>query len=322
MAESSRIDLSILVVSYNTRDLTLACLRSIFQQTTGCTFELVVIDNASKDGSPEAIAEEFPNITLIRPRMNLGFAGANNLAAQHASGQYLLLLNPDMVVLDGAIQKLYAFATHDGGRSIYGGRTLYPDGSLNPTSCWGRPTLWSTFCRGIGLSFLFPGNRIFDPEALGGWKRDSIREVDIVTGCLLMLHSDLWRKWGGFDPQFFMYCEDADLCLRARRAGAHCKICPDAKVIHYRAASERVRSDKVVRLFTAKAQLFRKHWHPLAATLGVALLSLLPLTRVIALWALKSVRASQRESYETWCTIWQRRSEWARQSIAANHTAG
>ncbi len=197
-------DLSILIVSYNTRALTIACLESVELQSQGLDYEVIVVDNDSRDGSAAAIAARFPRVRLLALSENLGFARANNLAARQARGRYLLLLNPDTVVLNRAIPRLLEFARTRVGPAICGGRTLNPDGTLNPTSCWGWPTPWSAWCRATGLATMLRGSRWFDPEALGGWSRDSVRQVDIVTGCLLLLPRELWQQLGGFDPQFFM----------------------------------------------------------------------------------------------------------------------
>ena len=134
--------LSIIVVSYNTREMTLACLQSISEQTQ-LPHEVIVIDNRSDDGSADAIAAAFPDHRLIRAERNLGFAAANNLAAREARGDFLLLLNPDTLVLRGALDRLVAFARKRPEARIWGGRTLYADGRLNPGSCWGRITPWS-----------------------------------------------------------------------------------------------------------------------------------------------------------------------------------
>ena len=208
--------LSIIIVSYNTRDITLACLESVYAQTRETSFEVIVLDNASSDGSADAIAGRFPQVRLIRHPINLGFAGGNNLAAKDAAGEFLLLLNPDTVVLNGAIDTLMAFARANPGAGIWGGRTVFADGTLNPTYCWKRQTAWSAFCCGTGLSSLFRGSRVLDPEAMGAWNRDQAPEVDIVSGCFLLITRALWDTLGGFDPAFFMYGEEADMCLRAR----------------------------------------------------------------------------------------------------------
>jgi len=304
--------LSILIVSYNTRDMTLACLASVFVQAREVEPRVIVVDNASEDGSADAIAERFPQVELIRLDRNIGFAAANNLAARRAKGEWLLLLNPDTVVLDGAIDRIVRFTAVRPGHGIYGGRTVFADGSLNPTSCWGRMTLWSAFCRASGLSSVFRNSRVFDPESLGCWRRDTVREVDIVTGCFLLIQRELWERLGGFDEAFFMYGEEADLNLRAKKLGARSIICPEATIIHYGGASEPVRTDKVVRLFDCKARLMRKHWSAPAAALGVKCLGAWALHRGALLWLGWALTRSKRmkEGADSWLGVWRARDRW------------
>src|SRR5262249_24325724 len=152
------------------------------------------------------------------------------------------------------------FARKHPEHGIYGGRTLNPDGSTNPGSCWGRSTLWSLFCFASMLSTAFKRSRTFDPETLGQRERDSVREVDIVTGCFLLVPKGTWNALGGFDPRFFMYGEDADLALRAAEAGLRPIVTPDSVITHEVGASSKVRSDKLILLFQSKATLVRKHW--------------------------------------------------------------
>ena len=145
---------SILIISYNTKAMTLACLASIAAETK-VAHEVIVLDNASPDGSAAAIAAAHPGIRLIASAVNHGFARGNNLAAAEARGRYLLLLNPDTLVLDGAIDRLAGFAGRTPEAGIWGGRTVFPDGSLNPMSVFGDQTLWSVFCRTSGLALAF-----------------------------------------------------------------------------------------------------------------------------------------------------------------------
>ena len=305
------VDISIIVISYNTREMTLACLRSVFEQTKDLTFEVIVVDNNSNDNSAQTIGENFTNVHLIKSTENLGFAQANNLAAQQAQGNYLVLLNPDTVILDSAIQKLYAFAKAHPDNLVYGGRTLYGDFSLNPTSCWKRPTLWSLFCYATGLRSIFRNNYFFDSESYGRWQRDTVRPVDIVTGCFLMIDQNLWHELGGFGRDFFMYGEDADLCLRAKKVGAKPIITPTATIIHYCGASEKIRADKMVRLFRAKEQLLRKHWPPLSAWCGIAMLRFSVFSRVCACGSLKLMGLKKfDDNFKSWVEVWQRRREW------------
>lgn len=301
---------SVLIVSYRTRELTLSCLNSIFAASYDLPYEVIIIDNASSDGSAEAIAEQYPQARLVALTQNIGFAAATQMAANMATGRYFLLLNPDTVVLNEAIKTLYSFAEARSDAGIYGGRTLNADMSLNPQSCWGRPTLWSVTCQALGLSALGHCTNWFNPEAMGAWRRDTVREVDIVSGCFLMIRSELWRKLGGFDRDFFMYGEDTDLCLRARQVGARCLICPDATIIHYAGASERVRADKMIRLFIAKRKLFRKHWCGTSAALGIWMLGIWVMTRLMAFRIASEFNVKYLTSYGTWQAIWNERSRW------------
>jgi len=302
---------SIVVVNYNTRDVTLECLRSIFDTAPVDCFEVIVVDNASEDGSAKVFSEQFPEAQLITRDQNIGFAQANNLAARRAKGEYLLLLNPDTVSLEGSIERLLSFARANPDAGIYGGRTQFSDGSLNPTSCWRRITLWSVFCQASGLSAAFRGSQWLNPEAMGKWQRDEVREVDIVTGCFLLIRRSLWRQLDGFDESFFVYGEEADLCLRAIALGAKPLVCPEAVVIHHGGVSERVRSAKMVRLFQAKALLMRKHWAPWMARLGVSTLDLWALTRLWA-WSVmrRFGRPGAKDAVNTWSEVWHDRNSW------------
>jgi len=301
-------DLSIVIISFNTNQMTCASLRSLFKETQQVSFEVIVVDNASTDGSAEAIAQEFPQVRLFACDENHGFAAANNMAVSQARGRWILLLNPDTLVLDGAIDKLVAFGKERSEATIFGGRTRFGNGELNPSSCWGRPTPWSAFCISIGLATIFKDSRLFDPEALGGWARDSVREVDIVTGCFFLIRKNDWDSLNGFDPKFFMYAEEADLCFRAKKHGMKCLICPDAEIVHYGGASEKVFADQIIRLFRAKAQLFVQHWNPWAARFGIYTLDLWALSRMLGFGVIRFFKSSA--SYQCWCEIWQRRTEW------------
>ena len=175
--------LTVLVVSYNTRDLTLKALRT-FHENTGYPFELIVVDNASGDGSADAIESEFPMARVIPSDQNLGFARPNNEGAKYASGDVLLLLNPDTEVLPDAIGKTMKFRMENPEARIRDGKTLYPDGSLNPSSCWRRQTLWSLLVQAFGLSSLCRRCGLFNPERVLNLDAAGSREVDVVSGCM------------------------------------------------------------------------------------------------------------------------------------------
>ena len=312
MQPAATIDVSIVVVSYNTRDLTIECLKSIARETRTTSYDLHVVDNASTDGSAEALRAHGPDIHFTQSAQNLGFAGANNVAAKAARGEYILLLNPDTIILDSAIDTLLAFARETPDSGIWGGRTLFADGTLNPSSCWGRMTPWNLICRATGLTGLFASSELFNGEAYGGWQRDTVANVDIVSGCFLLIRRSLWATLGGFDPAFFMYGEEADLCLRAHKLGASPKITPTATIIHLGGASERTRTEKMVKLLAAKTTLIERHWHSIMHPLGFALMAAWPLSRWLALSALSKVRPNGAtvEAANTWAAIWAQRAIW------------
>lgn len=310
-SETERPHISILVISYNTRQMTLGCLRSIVSETRE-PYEIIVVDNCSSDGSADAIAAQFPDVGLRRPEKNLGFARANNVASTEARGDYLLLLNPDTVILDRAIDRLVAFADAHPEAGIWGGRTLYADRSLNPTSCWGRMTLWSLICSSTGLTAMFHSRELFNPEGYGAWQRDSVRHVDIVTGCLLLIRRELWNKLGGFNPTYFMYGEEADLCLRARRLGARPLLTPEATIIHYGSASTAYRPDKDVAVLKAQVTTIRQDWPPVHRGAGELIIRAAPLLRAVcySLAARVSRRAEIMKRAEAWSEVWARRRQW------------
>ncbi len=253
-------EISVIIVSYNTKDLTLKCLESLYKETTDINNEVILIDNASADNSALAIAEKYPQVQLFALKENIGFAQAVNLGAKAARGGYLLLLNPDTIILNKAVEKLLSFAHQNQHAGIWGGRTIFADGTLNTTSCYQSMTPWSLFCRATGLSGLFKKSEFFNPENFGNWSYDSVREVDIVTGCFMLISTSIWKKLNGFNPLFFMYGEEVDLCLRAKKLGYKPMFTPSAQIVHYGGASEPSQADRWQKVFQAKSTLIKRHW--------------------------------------------------------------
>lgn len=302
---------SILVVSFNTRDMTIAAIRTA-RATTTVPHEVIVVENASGDGSAAAIAAAFPDIRLIALTENIGFGRANNLAATHAGGDFLLLLNPDTEVLDGAVDRLVAFAHSAPQAMIWGGRTVFSDGRLNPSSCWRRMTLWSLFCATTGLTRLFRGSRVFNPEAYPGWGRDSVAPVDIVTGCFLLIRKTFWDRLGGFDPAYFVYGEEADLCLRAQALGARPMITPDAVIVHHEGQSTPAKANHAVRLLAGKIRLAGTHLPVWERPLARALLRSGPIVRSSLYGIAARLRPSFAGKAGMWGEVMARRDEWWR----------
>lgn len=303
--------LTVIIISYNTRDLTLKCLETLYANTHTVPFHTVVWDNASSDGSAEAVGAAFPQVELIASPDNLGFAAANNRVAENAVTEWLLLLNPDTEVHSGAVDALFDFSRAHPRAGITGGRTVFPDGSLNIASCWMQITPWSAFCMATGLTAAFRQSALFNPEAMGAWQRDSVREVDIVVGCFLMIPRALWNELGGFDLKYFMYGEEADLCLRAAAIGYSPMITPDAQIMHLVGASSGRVADKVVMVAKSRVTLIRDHWRASLVPLGLGLTWLWGGLRVTAARAMAlSGRARHREAAEKWSLIWAKRNDW------------
>jgi len=302
-------EVTVIMVSYNTRDLTLKAIETLLENAGDVSMKLVVWDNASADGSADAIAAQFPDIELIRSEENVGFAMANNVVAEKAETEWLLLLNPDTETYPNAVENLLAFAKANPQAGIVGGRTVFPDGSLNIASCWAKMTPWSLFCSATGLTNAFPRSGLFNPEAMGNWQRDTVREVDIVVGCFFLIRTELWRELGGFSPRYFMYGEEADMCLRAARLGYQPMITPDAQIMHLVGAATSKREDKLRRLLKAKVTLVRDHWSPVTAPIGVGLLLLGAGARRLASSVGSKAGAGQGRE-ETWKSVWENRKDW------------
>ncbi|MCU0826588.1 MAG: glycosyltransferase family 2 protein [Tabrizicola sp.] len=303
--------LTVIIVSYNTRDLTLAALRTLFSTTLVTQFKVVVFDNASNDGSADAVAQDFPQVELVRSVENLGFARANNMVAACATTEFLLLLNPDTECHPGAVDNLVEFAQAQPQAGIWGGRTVFSDGSLNLASCWQRITLWSAFCMSVGLTAAFPRSSIFNTEAMGGWGRDTVRRVDIVSGCFFLVRREIWARLGGFDLRYFMYGEEADLCLRAHRMGFQPMVTPEAEIVHLEGASSSNLARKRQMVAKARMTLIRDHWPAWQVPFGVGLMWLWGAVRFAAsrpfAWA-SSEEKRARAAY--WADVWRHRRDW------------
>lgn len=175
----------------------------------------------------------------------------------------------------------------------------------------GDATLWSIFCFAAGLT-RFKANTLLNPEGYGGWKRDTVRSVDIVTGCFLLIDRELWQQLDGFDPQFFMYGEEADLCLRARRLGARPTITPAATIIHHGKASEPDQAEQRLKVLAGRITLMRRHRSVFTNFIGRLLYSALPLTRICAYGASGALlgRADHQRTAQNWLHVWRNRQRW------------
>ncbi len=308
---NGELDISVIIISYNTRKLTLDCLESLYKETTNVNFETILVDNASEDNSVSAVKEEYPQVRLIALKENIGFARANNLASESACGRYLLLLNPDTIIINNAVENILLFAQQNQEAGIWGGRTIFPDGSLNTTSCYGEMTPWSLFCRAFGLTAIFPNSSLFNSECFGSWQYDSVRQVGIVTGCFMLIRSSLWKQLEGFDPLFFMYGEEVDFCLRAKILGYKPMFSPAAEIIHYGGASEESKMVRLEKVFRAKVTLIRKNWPTRSVGFGIWMLILWVASRAVIMKMISVVAPKKYVAQgEKWFHVWRKRKEW------------
>jgi N-acetylglucosaminyl-diphospho-decaprenol L-rhamnosyltransferase len=248
-------EVSVIIVSYNTRELLRECIESILcEQGNGITVEVIVVDNASADGSAAMVAERFPQARLIANPDNRGFGAACNQGLEIARGRYALILNADIRAQPGALQRLVEFMDAHPDAAICGGQLRYPDGRIQP-SCARELTLWWVFCEQSLLAKLFPHTRLFGGYWRTHWDFSATIETEQVMGACMMLR----RPFPRFDEDYFLYCEDTDLCYRVRQAGGRIYYVHDAVFVHHLGASgEPQRAQMVIYYNRGKERYFRK----------------------------------------------------------------
>jgi GT2 family glycosyltransferase len=225
-------DVSVVIVSWNTRDLLRECLRSVLAETRVVSCQVIVVDNASADGSAAMVAAEFPTARLVANRDNRGFAAANNQGMRHATGRYALFLNPDTRVLDGAIDKMVGFMDQEPEIAVGGCQVLVRQGVLQRT-CFAFPSPLNLLLAFSHLDRLFPAIRFLRRPDFGDWARDTQRDVDVVTGMFMLVRRKAIEQVGGMDEDYFVYGEEADWCFRFRRHGWRCTFTPIARIVHH-----------------------------------------------------------------------------------------
>ena len=254
-------DLSIIIVNYNVKEFLLNMLDSVQKATKTISAEIIVVDNASDDGSVESIKEKFPSVKLIVNEKNIGFGAANNIAMLHASGKYFLLINPDTIVREDTFTKMISFFEQNPEAGIAGCKVLNADGSLQLACRRGFPGPWTSFTKVMGLSTLFPKSRLFARYNLTYLDENKTYEVDAVSGAFMMLRKEVYDKIGGFDQEFFMYGEDLDLCYRTQQAGYKVFYVHLTEIIHYKGESTKRSSMDETKVFYDAMHLFvRKHF--------------------------------------------------------------
>jgi len=263
------LKLSVVIVSYNTKFYLEQCLLSLEKALQGIEAETLVVDNHSKDGTVDYITARFPNVKVIASDHNNGFAKANNIALRQASGQYVLLLNPDTVLGEQTIQNVLQFMDSQTNVGALGVRMLKTDGTNANESRRGVPTLMTAFYKLSGLCAMFPKSKRFGRYYMGWLSWDAPAKIEIVSGACCFIHREALNRVGLLDEDFFMYGEDIDLSYRLLKAGFDNWYFPE-KILHYKGQSTQKTSFRYVHVFY-KAMLifFEKHYSGLSFLVGL-----------------------------------------------------
>ncbi|MGA3006749.1 MAG: glycosyltransferase family 2 protein [Opitutaceae bacterium] len=249
-------DVSVVIVSWNARDFLVECLQSLSAGVCRYSMEIIVVDNASTDGSVEAVQRQFPYVRLIRNETNTGFAKANNIGIAASHGRYLALVNSDVKVLKDCLTLLVDYLEQHPRTGMAGPFVFGRDGKLQ-RSCRGFPTVWNMLCRALALDSLFPKIRAFSGYTLSYWPQNSLRPVDILSGCFWLIRKEALAEVGGLDEAFFMYGEDMDWCKRFWAKGWPLVFVPAAQAIHYGGGSS---SNAPVRFYIERQRADLSYW--------------------------------------------------------------
>jgi len=254
------LDLYIVIVNYNTRDLLRQCLASVYDSQGDFTYQVCVVDNCSSDHSATMVRKEFPQVALIESAMNGGYAYANNLGLQNGEARYCLLLNPDTILPPSALAEMIAFMNTHPDAGAVGPRLVLQDGSLDLACRRSFPSPKVSLYRLSGLSKLFPKSPRFGQYNLTYLDPDVTTEVDSVVGAFMMVRSDSIQQVGLLDEGFFMYGEDLDWAYRIKQAGWKVYYNADVTVLHYKRAASKHSLKAQAEFYRAMHLFFRKHY--------------------------------------------------------------
>ena len=271
--------LSVVFLNYNTRDLTRQALSSVLAAAEGLAVEIFVVDNASVDGSADMVAEEFPQVKLIRNAANVGFAAGNNVALRQVTGEYVLLINTDTIVRQDALRTMVEFLDAHPEAGACGCKILDPDGTLQLDSRRGFPTPLAAFCKMSGLSRFFPKHPLIAHYHMTYLDPEQTAEVEVLSGSCMMVRKAAMDQVGLLDEDYFMYGEDIDWCYRFHQAGWKIYYVPTTSIIHFRGESGRgvplrilYRKSRAMSIFVNKHMARRFRFFPLwLLQVGIAL---------------------------------------------------
>lgn len=266
------MDISIIIVNYNTSALTLQALESIFTSETNYRYEVILIDNASLDDSVESVRRQFAQVHIMQNGTNVGFATANNQGIRISSGRYILLLNSDTQLERDTIQLMVAFMGEHPTVGASGCRVLLPDGRLDAACKRGFPTPMTSLFYVSGMARLFPSSAVINRYHMGHLSSDDVNPVDAIVGAFMLVRRNAIDEVGLLDEGYFMYGEDIDWCFRIKQAGWQIFYYPSAHIIHHKGGSSPRKQARLVREFYRAMLLFyKKHYqqryHPFVSML-------------------------------------------------------
>jgi GT2 family glycosyltransferase len=262
--------ISIVIVTWNGKRYALECLESLRAYPAQVPMEIIVVDNASTDGTPDAIRAEFPEVKVVETGANLGFAKGNNIGVALSRGKYVCLVNSDVVLHPGCLDRLLAIMQTNPDIGIMGPKMLCPDGSIG-LSVMQLPSIWNTLCAAMALHSIFPGSKFFAGFSVRTDDIQTVEDVEVVTGWFWMISRAALDQVGGLDERFFMFGEDIDWCHRFRKSGWRVAYCGGAEALHYGGGSSAEAPARFyVEMRRANLQYFHKH-HGLLGAAGYTL---------------------------------------------------
>jgi len=257
---TSVIEISVIIVNYNVKEFLEQSLVSVQKALKKIRSEIIVIDNASTDGSVEFLKKRFPKVKLIENKENLGFARSSNLGMKQAKGAYLAILNPDTIVQEDTFSKMLKFFQENPDTGMLGCKILNPDGTLQLACRRSFPTPWVAFTKLSGLSHLFSKSKLFGKYNLTYLDPDLSYEVEAISGSFMMIQKQVLKDVGYLDEEFFLYGEDLDWCFRIREGGWKVRYFPGTKIIHFKGESSRkAQFDNITFFYKSMALFARKH---------------------------------------------------------------
>lgn len=263
---------SAVIVNYNAKEVLRDCLNNL--KKNDASLEVVVVDNNSPDGSSDMVSREFPGVTLLALKKNIGLAAGNNAGLKKTKGEYVLFLGPDAFPEPGAIEKIVDYLEKNPDVGICVGKVSLRDGGLDKDSHRGFPTPWAAFTHFSGLEKLFPKSKLFGRYFLGYKDLKKTHDIDLCTSHFMFCRKKIFKELGSWDENFFVYGEDVDLCWRVKKAGWRIMYLPEVKVLHYKGvsvgirretqditkASKQTKKEMILETTQAMLKFYRKHY--------------------------------------------------------------